>query len=275
MKGEKEPEKPKICRFLLHGNCRHGVGGKKNGGCAFHHPKICKKYLKHGRDWAHGCPSKNLCGLLHQKDCEVEKRNRICRNKVCQFRHTIDTEPTQSQSDPSNQSNSSGGYWIQGQWRKDKPRDSCQNNQGQGLSTAVCPYYPPSMDSTDKKLSYTMEDISKALQSLRLELSLFMIQELKSQMSSIKQNTGRQFINRQIEELKTELKCPVCLEVANSPIYKCEDDHLVCSGCRSKMSRCPVCRISYQRGEPKRFRGAERSSEKLTNLYLELTAIMY
>jgi len=83
-----------------------------------------------------------------------------------------------------------------------------------------------------------------------------------------------QFINRQIEELEKELECPVCLEVANTPIYKCSDDHLVCSQCRTKMTTCPVCRTRYPEGGPKRFRGAERSSEKLSNLYLERTALV-
>ena len=37
------------------------------------------------------------------------------------------------------------------------------------------------------------------------------------------------FMDRQILELESELKCPVCFEVAKtSPIYKCSDDHLIC-----------------------------------------------
>ena len=37
------------------------------------------------------------------------------------------------------------------------------------------------------------------------------------------------FMDRQILELESELKCPVCFEVARtSPIYKCSDDHLIC-----------------------------------------------
>lgn len=264
MKGEHKQEKPQICRFLLHGNCRYGTGGKNKGGCAFHHPKICKKYLIHGWNRTYGCPSWKLCGLLHQKDCEDEKRNKICRNKLCQFRHTLDSEPTQSQSDRNDQSKSSGGYWIQGRWRKDTTYESRLNNQRKGPSTAICPSSPLPIVSTKHKKLYTKENF---------RLSLILIQKLSSQLSSVEQNTSCKFINRQIDELKKELECPVCLEVAKSPIYKCEDDHLVCSNCKTKMSRCPVCRIRYPKGEPKRFRGAERSSEKLTKLYLELAAV--
>ena len=37
------------------------------------------------------------------------------------------------------------------------------------------------------------------------------------------------FMARQIQELREELECPVCLEVTSkAPIYKCPDDHLIC-----------------------------------------------
>ena len=76
------------------------------------------------------------------------------------------------------------------------------------------------------------------------------------------------FIDRQIDALKQELECPVCFVVATNPIFKCEDDHLICSICRPKMTQCPQCRANYQ-GGPKRFRGAERMADKLADLYRE------
>ena len=40
------------------------------------------------------------------------------------------------------------------------------------------------------------------------------------------------FLTRQIEELRLELECPVCLEVTTkAPIFKCSEDHLVCRYC--------------------------------------------
>ena len=37
------------------------------------------------------------------------------------------------------------------------------------------------------------------------------------------------FMERQMEELREELECPVCLEVTTkAPIYKCSDDHIIC-----------------------------------------------
>ena len=37
------------------------------------------------------------------------------------------------------------------------------------------------------------------------------------------------FLTREIEDLRGQLECPVCMEVATkAPIYKCDDDHLIC-----------------------------------------------
>jgi len=47
-----------------------------------------------------------------------------------------------------------------------------------------------------------------------------------------------------MENLKDLLECTVCLKMQKKgPIYQCEKGHCVCSDCRSKLTRCPVCRI--------------------------------
>jgi len=82
------------------------------------------------------------------------------------------------------------------------------------------------------------------------------------------------FMERQIEALEKELECPICFEIAISPIFKCEDDHLICSGCRVKVRSCPQCRVEFTQGPHKRFRGAERQREKLESLYTERKHLM-
>ena len=73
------------------------------------------------------------------------------------------------------------------------------------------------------------------------------------------------FIECQISEKEQELECPVCLEVACSPIFMCSEQHLICSTCRPKLSNCPECRVVYK-GKNRRHRYAEKTAEELERL---------
>ena len=47
-----------------------------------------------------------------------------------------------------------------------------------------------------------------------------------------------------IEGLRNILECPVCLVPPTStPIYRCDNGHILCKTCRSKVQICPECRI--------------------------------
>merc|ERR1719300_961643 len=54
-----------------------------------------------------------------------------------------------------------------------------------------------------------------------------------------------EYIDSKIEAKEKELECPVCLEVASVPIFCCDDQHIICSDCRPKVSVCPECRDPY------------------------------
>ena len=83
------------------------------------------------------------------------------------------------------------------------------------------------------------------------------------------------FLDRQIEDVERELECPVCFEIASqAPIFKCEEDHLICCKCREKVSCCPVCRVEYPEGGGKRLRGAERQAERLAAMYKERQSLL-
>jgi len=85
-----------------------------------------------------------------------------------------------------------------------------------------------------------------------------------------------QFMERQIDAVEKELECPICLEVASQPpIYKCEEDHLICSKCRVKVRCCPQCREEYPEGPHKRYRGAERQAERLAGMYKERESLLH
>ncbi|XP_058812675.1 uncharacterized protein LOC131677101 isoform X2 [Topomyia yanbarensis] len=44
------------------------------------------------------------------------------------------------------------------------------------------------------------------------------------------------------------LECPVCLEIIRPPSWQCCHGHLICSGCRAKSTKCPICRVMLGRG---------------------------
>ena len=53
------------------------------------------------------------------------------------------------------------------------------------------------------------------------------------------------YIEQQISSKESSLECPVCLEVASSPIFMCQEQHLLCGACRPRLKACPECRINY------------------------------
>ena len=60
-----------------------------------------------------------------------------------------------------------------------------------------------------------------------------------------------------------------CLEEAMAPIYRCPEDHIICSVCEPRVERCPVCRTKY-RGRSSRHRFAESTAEELEELRVRL-----
>ena len=71
-----------------------------------------------------------------------------------------------------------------------------------------------------------------------------------------------------IREKEDDLACPVCLEIADCPIYCCHQQHLICGVCRPKVKECPECRDVYTLEV--RHRYAEKIALELKKLYTEL-----
>ena len=97
--------------------------------------------------------------------------------------------------------------------------------------------------SNAKKNKLTIIEVAqkKSLEAKRLE-SMEKLAKIQDEIKTVRwelkaAESGAQamskdleaFLEREIKELEDELECPVCLEVAKTaPIYKCEDDHLIC-----------------------------------------------
>ena len=47
-----------------------------------------------------------------------------------------------------------------------------------------------------------------------------------------------------LSNLKISIECPVCLSLPEStPIYQCENGHIICNACHQNMAECPQCRL--------------------------------
>jgi len=79
-------------------------------------------------------------------------------------------------------------------------------------------------------------------------------------------------LSAQIEKYEGKLECPVCLETCQQPIYQCQESHIICSGCRGRVKRCPQCLIMFEKRK-QRHRYAEEDSEELLKLYKEREAV--
>ena len=73
------------------------------------------------------------------------------------------------------------------------------------------------------------------------------------------------FLDDTIREKEKELECPVCLEVAEAPVYKCPNDHLLCQNCVQKLKDCPKCRRKLPK-TPLKHRYAENIVDELQRL---------
>lgn len=46
-----------------------------------------------------------------------------------------------------------------------------------------------------------------------------------------------------ISELQSTLECPVCLEtIRTAPVKCCDNGHIICNACHSRVDNCPTCR---------------------------------
>ena len=77
------------------------------------------------------------------------------------------------------------------------------------------------------------------------------------------------FLKKAIARKEEDLVCPVCLEIAQVPIFTCPDSHIICSACvpKLKVQECPQCRVDLPT-PLKRNRFAEKTAVELEELLL-------
>ena len=49
-------------------------------------------------------------------------------------------------------------------------------------------------------------------------------------------------LTEKLQNLRRTIECPVCLSLPEStPIYQCENGHIICKSCRQSIETCPQC----------------------------------
>ena len=87
------------------------------------------------------------------------------------------------------------------------------------------------------------------------------------QTNTYLENEMVDFLKKAITRKEEALLCPVCLEIALTPIFTCPDSHIICSACvpKLKVQECPQCRVVL--AQPlKRHRFAEKTAVELEEL---------
>ena len=86
-----EADERAICNKFKHGSCPHGISGKteyKGKVCEFRHPKLCKKFVKHGQGGRYGCKHNDKhCRHFHPILCRNSVKHKKCLNQKCTFTH--------------------------------------------------------------------------------------------------------------------------------------------------------------------------------------------
>lgn len=111
-----------------------------------------------------------------------------------------------------------------------------------------------------EKISNTGQDKVKQLekQSAGLRKEILLYKQQRSSGPPTRLNPSKS-----VEaglNIEAELECPICFELSRPPIYQCPEGHIICSECRPRVTRCPVCRFVFLGTPDIRNRFVERLS---------------
>ncbi|KAG7299542.1 hypothetical protein JYU34_016503 [Plutella xylostella] len=135
-----------------------------------------------------------------------------------------------------------------------KPQESSEQTaapEGQSASTStemsleeevleVEPAAEATEDHTDAAGQLTAENVSAEVSAAAEETPQ------EDQTRSKKKREDKESTVVELNQcLLRLLECPVCLECMEPPMSQCRRGHLVCAGCRARLSACPVCRTAF------------------------------
>jgi len=83
-------QRPGVCPGYRHGNCPHGLNGRKRidgAKCSKAHPSYCYKWRKAGSDPIRGCTEGRNCRYFHPIVCKLSAKGQRCEKEECSYLH--------------------------------------------------------------------------------------------------------------------------------------------------------------------------------------------
>ena len=103
------------CKGYKHGNCPHGVSGRKvvdGAKCSDAHPHYCFKWRKAGNDPKRGCTEGKKCRYFHPIVCRLSSKGQRCEKEGCSYIHLQTAPKRKRKSTVSNQTTSSTALYA-------------------------------------------------------------------------------------------------------------------------------------------------------------------
>ncbi|CAG9824088.1 unnamed protein product [Phaedon cochleariae] len=83
---------------------------------------------------------------------------------------------------------------------------------------------------------------------IRYSLSIIPTKEYEDNNRETSSDTATvgNIVDECLEKLKMQLQCPICMEYMISNIYNCDNGHVLCNNCRTRVIDCPTCRTNFE-----------------------------
>ena len=127
-------------------------------------------------------------------------------------------------------------------------------------------------DKRASKLQNEISNIESQIRRMPINIDKDNDKHSESEHESVN-NDLLNFLINSVQEKEKELECPVCLDVAQVPIYMCQDFHLICNTCLPKLKKCPQCGKKMPT-PAKRHRYAEKHLDEKKQLEIKIDSIV-
>lgn len=179
----------------------------------------------------------------------IQQQQQFCTDSLMQIQTT--TIPATGNCNLmyfTNTNTQPGSVVSQHQHHHSKNQSHQQSNQQQAnqinsTSNNTDQSMPPSSSTSTATIESTTKNYSTSIGYAKTSQASFCQHQLVTKQNDLQQSSMR---SPQLApcDIKSLFECPICFDYAVPPIYQCQNGHLVCQGCSSKITHCPTCRVT-------------------------------